>query len=101
MRVQIVDPPAYTPPYDRSLAGALAAAGADVELVTSPFAHGEVPAAQGYAVREHFYRRSRGPAGHGGAAGRAWQALEHLGDMLRFRRDGSGDVVHYQWLTVP
>ena len=37
MRVQLIDPPAYTPPYDFSLAGALARAGADVELVTSRY----------------------------------------------------------------
>ena len=101
MRVQIVDPPAYTPPYDRSLAAALAAAGAEVELVTSPFAHGEVPQASGYEVRESFYRRARArpPAPESRTAGRA---LEHLRDMLRFRRDGvRADVVHYQWLTVP
>ena len=43
MRVQIVDPPAYTAPYDRSLCAALARAGTDVELVTSRFTHGPVP----------------------------------------------------------
>ena len=58
MRVQIVDPPAYTPPYDRSLCAALARAGADVELVTSRFPHGPVPPAEGYRVSEVFYRRS-------------------------------------------
>ena len=42
MRVVIADPPAYTSPYDRSLAGALAAAGAYVELVTSRFRFGAV-----------------------------------------------------------
>ena len=101
MRVQIVDPPAYTPPYDRSLAAALAAGGAEVELVTSPFAHGDVPAPAGYEVREAFYRRARAnDAAPDGS--RAALAVEHLRDMLRFRRDGvSGDVVHYQWLTVP
>jgi glycosyltransferase involved in cell wall biosynthesis len=100
MRVQIVDPPAYTPPYDRALAAALAAGGTEVELVTSPFAHGEVPEPVGYEVREAFYRRMRREgAPHGGPAARG---LEHLRDMLRFRRDGAGgDVVHYQWLTVP
>ncbi len=100
MRVQIVDPPAYTPPYDRALAAALAAGGTQVELVTSPFAHGEVPEPEGYEVREAFYRRLR----RDGApqAGPAARALEHLRDMLRFRRDGAdGDVIHYQWLTVP
>ena len=42
MRVLLADPPAYTPPYDRSLAEALALAGADVELVTSRFRFGAV-----------------------------------------------------------
>ena len=56
MRVQVVDPPAYTPPYDRSLCAALARAGAEVELVTSRFVHGAVPAPMGYEVREIFYR---------------------------------------------
>ena len=37
VRVDIVDPAAYTPPYDHALAGALARAGADVELVTTRF----------------------------------------------------------------
>ena len=58
MRVQVVDPSAYTPPYDRALSAALARAGADVELVTSRFAYGDVPAAEGYRVSELFYRRA-------------------------------------------
>ena len=58
MRVQIVDPSAYTPPYDRSLCAALARSGADVELVTSRFLYGPVPPADGYRVTEAFYRRS-------------------------------------------
>jgi len=37
MRVHLVDPSAYTPPYDHALAQALAVAGADVELYTSHF----------------------------------------------------------------
>ena len=44
MRVHIVDPSAYTPPYDHALCQALAAAGAEVDLYTSHFAHGPVAA---------------------------------------------------------
>src|SRR5919197_2650353 len=100
MRVQIVDPPAYTPPYDRSLAAALARAGLDVELVTSHFGHGSVPDARGYLVTDAFYRRSAERTDRRGR--RAVKAAEHLGDMLRFRRSGGeADVVHYQWLTFP
>ena len=55
MRVVLADPPAYTPPYDHSLAAALARAGTDVELVTSRFRFGSVPALDGYATQEWFY----------------------------------------------
>ncbi len=101
MRVEIVDPPAYTPPYDRSLSAALARTGAEVELVTSRFAHGEVPPAEGYRVRETFYGfASRN--GLGDRARRAARAAGHLPGMARLRRQAAGaDVVHYQWLTAP
>jgi glycosyltransferase involved in cell wall biosynthesis len=99
MKVQIVDPPAYTPPYDRSLCAALVRAGAEVELVTSRFAHGPVAPADGYVVSEAFYRRF---GSSGGRWGRALKALQHVGDMARFRRHArDADVVHYQWLTAP
>jgi glycosyltransferase involved in cell wall biosynthesis len=100
VRVQVVDPSAYTPPYDRALSGALARAGADVELVTSRFAYGEVPTAEGYRVSELFYRR----AGRFGAADRGrfpTKLAEHVPDMLRYRRHArEADIVHWQWLTV-
>ena len=54
MRVAVVDPQAFTPPYDDELCRALAAAGAEVELLTSRFTHGEAPPALGYARRELF-----------------------------------------------
>ena len=50
MRIQLVDPSAFTPPYDHALAAALARAGEDVELVTSRFLYGPVPRADGYRV---------------------------------------------------
>jgi glycosyltransferase involved in cell wall biosynthesis len=100
MRVQLVDPSAFTPPYDRALAAALARAGAEVELLTSRFLYGPVPEAEGYRVRECFYRRSAG-RGLDASARRAFKLVEHLPDMLRLRRELDADVVHYQWLTVP
>ncbi|MGN6274579.1 MAG: glycosyltransferase family 4 protein [Solirubrobacterales bacterium] len=100
MKVQLVDPSAFTPPYDRALAAALARAGAEVELLTTRFLYGPVPPAEGYEVDERFYRRSaaRGLSARGRLP---FKTAEHLGDMLRFRRDAAADVVHYQWLTIP
>jgi glycosyltransferase involved in cell wall biosynthesis len=100
MRVQLVDPSAFTPPYDRSLAAALARAGADVELVTSRFLYGNVPTADNYEVKELFYRRTSA-RGLDAPARRAFKLAEHVPDMLRFRRHAEqADLVHYQWLAM-
>ncbi|HEX3241219.1 MAG TPA: glycosyltransferase family 4 protein [Solirubrobacterales bacterium] len=100
MKVQLVDPSAFTPPYDRALAAALARAGAEVELLTSEFLHGDIPPAEGYAVQERFYRRSAA-RGLEARARLPFKAAEHVPDMLRLRRALDADVVHYQWLTAP
>jgi glycosyltransferase involved in cell wall biosynthesis len=100
MLVHVVDPAAYTPPYDRALCAALARAGVEVELVTSRFAHGPVPDSEGYSVDERFYGRASAP-GRGDRARRALRAIEHLPGMLGYRRAAaSADVVHYQWLPL-
>lgn len=99
MRVQVVDPSAFTPPYDHALCAALARAGADVELVTSRFAYGAAPRPEGYRVSERFYGRARGAA-----ASRlrlATKLVEHVPNMLAYRRHAeSAQVVHFQWIAV-
>jgi glycosyltransferase involved in cell wall biosynthesis len=115
MRVQIVDPPAYTPPYDHALSGALARAGAEVELVTARFPYGPVPVQpesggssaspaeppRTYEVNEFFYRRAS-REGIGPRRRRLLRAAEHIPDMRRYRRVAErADIVHYQWLPIP
>jgi glycosyltransferase involved in cell wall biosynthesis len=101
MRVQLVDPAAYTPPYDHALAGALSRAGAEVELITSHFSYGPVPSGEGYQVNELFYRRSS-REGVGARRRRVLRAGEHVPDMLRYRRVAeAADLVHYMWLPLP
>lgn len=100
MRVQLVDPSAFTPPYDRSLAAALARAGVDVELVTSRFLYGTVPPADGYEVKELFYRRASA-RGLRAPGRRLLKLAEHVPDMLRYRAHAErADVVHWQWLSI-
>ena len=110
MRVDLVDPPAYSTPYDDALARSLTYRGAQVRLVTSEFAYGQPPAtgprpsdpgAGSYTRDEFFYRHAVG------AAGSALRAIskraEHVPDMVRYRRDAAhrADISHFQWLTVP
>lgn len=98
MRVVISDPPAYTPPYDRSLAAALVRAGADVELVTSRFRFGTVARSEGYEVQEWFYPLSSRM--RSSRLRLAVKALEHPVGMgrLAFVKP---DVLHVQWLGAP
>jgi glycosyltransferase involved in cell wall biosynthesis len=99
VRVDVVDPSAYTPPYDHALCAALAAAGAEVRLVTSAFTYGTAPRAAGYEVDERFYR---GAPARGGARV-AWKLARHAPDMLAAARSASRrgvDAVHFQWLAV-
>jgi glycosyltransferase involved in cell wall biosynthesis len=95
MRVAVVDPPAYTPPYDHSLCAALARRGLDVELETSHFRYGPVPGEEGFRRAERFYRF--------GAASASLKAAQHPFDMLRLARVLRREdrrTVHFQWLPI-
>jgi glycosyltransferase involved in cell wall biosynthesis len=98
VRVVLADPPAYTPPYDRSLATALVRAGAHVELVTSRFRFGPVAPAVGFQARELFYPlSSRLP---GTRLRLVVKAVEHPLGMARLAAL-KPDVLHVQWLGAP
>jgi glycosyltransferase involved in cell wall biosynthesis len=99
VRIVLADPPAFTPQYDHELAGALARAGAEVELVTSRFRFASLPQPGGYTRSEVFYplssrlfRRSR--------ARLPLKLVEHPFGMAWLAAVPS-DIVHVQWLAVP
>ncbi|HLI31462.1 MAG TPA: glycosyltransferase family 4 protein [Solirubrobacteraceae bacterium] len=92
MRVHVIDPASYTPPYDDALCRALAALGAQVELQTGRFAYAPLPPPEGYVRNERFYRHARSRA-----AKLAW----HLPEMLRYGAElPHVDVAHFQWLPA-
>jgi glycosyltransferase involved in cell wall biosynthesis len=99
VRVLLADPPAFTPWYDHELAAALARAGADVDLATSRFRFGDLPAPDGYARRERFYPLSsrlfkRSPLRL------PLKAVEHLA-VMRSLALARTDVLHLQWAALP
>jgi len=98
VRIALVDPPAYTPPYDRALAAALARAGADVELVTSRFRFGTLTEPEGYRVEELYY-----PLSSRLSRPRVRWAVKALEHPIGIARLGGveADVVHLQWSTLP
>jgi glycosyltransferase involved in cell wall biosynthesis len=99
MRVVLADPAGFTPAYDHELAVALARAGAEVELVTSPFRFGvsSYPG-DGYRRSEPFYpvssrlfRRSRLRV--------PVKVLEHPFGTARLVTRPR-DVLHVQWFAA-
>jgi glycosyltransferase involved in cell wall biosynthesis len=106
MRIALVDPLAYTPPYDHHLAAALARRGHEVTLLTSEFLHGKAPEPDGYRREELFLPLStRLLRGRPRARVRlALKGLEYVPSawrLLRRLEQLDPDVVHLQWLPRP
>ncbi len=99
MRVLLADPPAFTPWYDHELAAALARSGATVELATSRFRFGEVPAPDGYRRSERFYPLSSRLFGRSRLR-LPLKGIEHV-DVMRSLALARPDVLHLQWLALP
>ena len=102
VRVQLIDPSGDVAPYDHALAAALAARGADVELITSRFVHGPAATPDGYAVDPRFYRlatrwASEAAAGAPRAEARGARA-GHAAPPTRVA--ARADVRHFQWLPL-
>lgn len=106
MRVVMLDPSSFTPPYNEHLCVALGSSGAEVELYTRPLRQHEGYSRTGYTVREHFYRWSERlnnlkllrPVY------RYVKALEHAVDMYALSRElrrNKPDVIHFQWCPLP
>ena len=106
MRVALVDPLAYTPPYDHHLAAALGRRGHDVTLLTSAFLHGDAPESAGYRREELFLpvstRLLRGaPRARFRLALKGIEYLPSVARLLRRVKQLDADVVHLQWLPQP
>jgi glycosyltransferase involved in cell wall biosynthesis len=106
MRIAIVDPLSYTPPYDDGLAAALARRGHDVTLLAGPFLHGSVPEPVGY-VREEIFLPVSGRLFRPAPRSRLrllLKGVEYLPSARRLlaRLDTlQPEIVHVQWLPRP
>ena len=99
MRVVVADPPAYTPPYDRSLCRGARARGSRrrARHVALSLRRRSL-APEGYDAREWFYPLSSRMRGT--RLRLAVKALEHPFGMARFAAT-KPDVIHMQWLGAP
>jgi glycosyltransferase involved in cell wall biosynthesis len=102
LKIAVVDPSAFTPPYDHSLAVALAQQGCEVVLVTTqpmskPWIKG-LP----YECWDIFYQVTRKVPNK--KIRTYLKGLEHPWDSVRlFQRLSAWkpDIIHFQWLPFP
>jgi glycosyltransferase involved in cell wall biosynthesis len=106
MRIALVDPLSYTPPYDHGLAAALAGRGHDVTLLAGPFLHGRVPEPEGYAREEVFLPLSGrlfrpAPRSRLRLLLKGVEYLPSASRLLSRLEELEADLVHVQWLPRP
>jgi len=102
MRIAVIDPSGFTPPYDHCLAGALAQQGCQVALVTTRIPLGPWTQGTAYERWEHFYpitsRLNKTKV-------RTYlKGCEHPFDMERLLcrlRRWKPDIIHFQWVPFP
>lgn len=106
LRVAVLDPGGFTPPYTHNLCSALGQQGHNVRLFTSPsdFMTGSVSAPQTYCCEEFFYRWVTRTFEKGHVGRLPAKGLEHVWDSARLvaaLERWQPDVVHVQWFPLP
>ena len=103
MRLVLVDPACFSPPYDHCLAEALAKQGVEVTLARSPFGSADWAADGSYTVWDRFYPiASR--LKQLGALRKLIKGVDHMLSMRRFCSYAERvrpDVIHFEWLPLP
>ena len=103
MKIVIIDPSGFTPPYDHCLANVLSRwAGCDVAFVSTILPPGPWSQSPAYERWEHFYRINSKLSKT--RIGTYLKGCEHLFDMERLvhrLRHWKPDIIHFQWLPFP
>lgn len=104
MHIAIIDPSAFSPPYDIALARGLAAGGHTVTLIGE--AGGALEGTPGIDHLGHFYRPLATAAGRRlpAWAGRIAKGVLHARDLWRLPRslrDLGVEIIHLQWAPLP
>ena len=103
MRVAMLDPSGFTPPYTHALCLGLAEGGNDVRLFTTPSAINPY-ADESYRSVGHFYRHTNRVFDAASRYRTGSKGIEHGIDSLRLIRrlqTWDPDVIHYQWFPLP
>jgi len=106
MNVAMIDPSAFTPPYDHHLCEGLSQRECDVTLFTTDFEYLNWDSETPYKKTNFFYKYTNQIYSDGT---RSWhrkliKGSEHITNMILFIRQIKQldpDIIHFQWLPLP
>lgn len=106
MRAVMLDPSAFTPPYDHHLCKGLAERGVDVTLLTTEFEYFGWDDSTPYEKEDYFYNLTKRVYSEtdSSRSKTMLKGAEHLFDVTRLTRRVRSldpDVIHVQWLPLP
>ena len=106
LRIAVIDPSLYTPPYDQALAGGLASLGHDVRLYGPAGGESHLSPSESFGYYGHFYRLLGIPSMRAlpRPLVRTVKGASHAGSMLSLARELASyrpDAIHFQWVPLP
>lgn len=106
MKVAMLDPSAFTPPYDHYLCSGLANQGMSVRLFATEATFFDNQQNRQYSLEQHFYKHTNNvPSDDTLEPLRlSFKGVEHLFDMARLVKtlqEWKPDIIHIQWLPLP
>lgn len=105
MKIAVIDPWCFTPPYNRALCSALASIGHEVVLIGQDQSDGDACAADGreagFLYRSLFTAPSSRLPRHLALAVKGLRHMQGMFRSLLLLRRLRPDVIHIQWLALP
>lgn len=101
----MLDPSAFTPPYDHHLCNGLSRKGHQVELVSTDAPFSQWGNETSYIYNPFFYRSTNLLFGEqDDPIQKAVKGIEHVSDMARlikYVKKVDPDIIHFQWTSLP
>jgi glycosyltransferase involved in cell wall biosynthesis len=106
MKVAMIDPSAFSPPYDHHLCNALSVSGCEITLLSTDFDYIGWNQDISYVKEEFFYGFTNKwlPETLPARFQKAMKGCEHVYDSMQLLRELERidpDVIHFQWLALP
>jgi len=103
MKIAVIDPSGFTPPYDDQLCNALGSLDNEVKLFTRKLRKNDCFNQKHYSIDEHFYRLSESLS-KSNILTKYIKGFEHILNVFTLSsklKEFAPDIIHFQWCSIP